>query len=326
MNYFYNDPSSFYLHRQENKSRIKKLGLLVGGAFLLYVVLQNLLYIIFDFAGLTELYSSDPVYQSAVDIVLICISLPLPFYILGKRMKKISLVAEPLNLDKPYSAAKTGLAVVAGVGLCMLSNIITSFITVFMEAFNLHLKSPDVEMPTGTAGIIISVVRLVICAAMTEEIVMRGYVMGNLRAYGDKFAIIMSSVMFAAMHGNLVQAPFALIAGFALGYFSIKTGSLWTGIIIHALNNTISVVITYATEGLSEEKANMLAAILIYGLIFVGALAFILFRMITKDRPLTDNCRALSLKEKCSAFILNPTMLLSFAYMLYITSFYIEIG
>ena len=161
---------------------------------------------------------------------------------------------------------------------------------------------------------------------MTEEIVMRGYVMGNLRAYGDKFAIIMSSVMFAAMHGNLVQAPFALIAGFALGYFSIKTGSLWTGIIIHALNNTISVVITYATEGLSEEKANMLAAVLIYGLIFVGALAFILFRMITKDRPLTDNCRALSLKEKCSAFILNPTMLLSFAYMLYITSFYIEIG
>ena len=67
--------------------------------------------------------------------------------------------------------------------------------------------------------------------------------MGNLRKYGDKFALLASALVFAVMHGNLVQAPFALIAGFGLGYLSIKTGTIWTGIAIHAANNLISVIV-----------------------------------------------------------------------------------
>ncbi len=326
MNYYYNGPEGFYLNRQEKKRQIKKLGLLVGGAFLLYVLLQNVLFIFFELAGLADLYTADPIYQSAVDIVLICVSLPLPFYLLGKKMKKVSLVSEPLSLEKPESLFTSAMAVIAGVGVCMFANIITSYITVFMEVFGVHLKSPDIEMPSGITGIIITFIRVVVCAAMTEEIAMRGYVMGNLRAYGDKFAIIMSSVMFAAMHGNLVQAPFALIAGFAIGYFSIKTGSIWTGVVIHALNNGISVAITYASEHLSENGANIIAAALIYGFIIVGILAFILFRMMTKENHLRDDCRILSMKEKCSAFVFNPAMIISFVYMIYITSLYIEIG
>ncbi len=326
MNYYYNAPEGFYIHREEKKRQIKKLGLLIGGAFLLYVLLQNVLFILFELAGLTDLYKTDAVYQSAVDIVLICVSLPLPFYLLGKKMKKVSLVSEPLSLEKPESFFTSAMAVIAGVGVCMFANIITSYITVFMEVFGVHLKSPDIEMPSGITGMTITFIRVVVCAAMTEEIAMRGYVMGNLRAYGDKFAILMSSVMFAAMHGNLVQAPFALIAGFAIGYFSIKTGSIWTGIVIHAVNNGISVVITYASEHLSENGANIIAAALIYGFIIVGGLSFILFKMMIKDKHLSDNCTVLTTREKCSAFIFNPAMIISFAYMIYITSLYIEIG
>lgn len=326
MNYYYDAPEGFYVHREEKKRQIKKLGFLIGGAFLLYVLLQNVLFMVFELAGFAERYNSDPVYQSAVDIVLICVSLPLPFYLLGKKMKKVSRIGEPLSLEKPESTAEFIVAVIAGVGICMFSNIVTSYITAIIEAFGVHLKSPEIEMPSGTGGVIITLVRVVLCAAITEEIAMRGYVMGNLRAYGDKFAILMSSLMFAAMHGNLVQAPFALIAGFAIGYFSIKTGSIWTGIIIHALNNGISVAITYASEHLSEAGANIIAFVLIYGFIFVGIIAFILFRMMTKDSSLADNCRVLTLREKCSAFILNPAMLAAFAYMLYITSLYIEIS
>lgn len=326
MNYYYNAPEGFYIHRQEKKSQIKKLGLIMGGAFLIYVLLQNVLFIVFELAGFADLYDLNPVYQSAVDTVLICVSLPLPFCLLGKKMRSVSRVSEPLSLEKPESLAVCAVAVLAGVGICMFSNIVTSYITVFMEAFGIHLKSPDIEMPSGFMGVVITVVRVIICAALTEEIAIRGYVMGNLRAYGDKFAILMSSVLFAAMHGNLVQAPFALIAGFAIGYFTVKTGSMWTGIIIHAMNNGISVAITYASQQLSETSANIIAAALIYGLIIVGVLAFLLFRMMITDKRLSDDCSVLTLREKCSAFIFNPAMLAAIAYMVYITSLYIEIG
>lgn len=73
---------------------------------------------------------------------------------------------------------------------------------------------------------------------------MRGVVMQPLRKYGDWFAILTSAFVFALMHGNLVQAPFAFIAGIGLGYAVIASGSLWTGILIHLLNNSISVIQT----------------------------------------------------------------------------------
>lgn len=326
MDYYFNSRDGFYIHRQEKKKQIKKLGLLMGGAFLSYVVMQNVIYLIFEFLGLTASYDSDPVYQSAVDTILVCVSLLLPFYIFGKKIKKVSLVQEPLSLDRPEKITVSAVAVLAGVGVCMFSNIITSYLTAIMEAVGITLESPNIAMPSGVAGVIITIVRIVLCAAMTEEISLRGYVMGNLRPYGDKFAILMSSVLFAAMHGNLVQAPFALIAGFAIGYFSIKTGSIWTGIIIHALNNGISVAISYASETMSEESATIIAAALIYGFIFTGGFALLLFNMMTKDRKLTDNCAVLTMREKCSAFILNPAMIISLAYMVYITSFYVKIG
>lgn len=326
MNYYYNAPEGFYIHRQEKKSQIKKSGILMGSAFLLYIFLQNVLFIAFELAGLADLYYQNPVFQSAADTVLICISLPLPFFLLSKKMRRVSRVSEPLSLEKPESLAACALAVLAGVGICMFSNIVTSYITVFMEIFGIHPEAPDVEMPSGFTGVVITVVRVIICAALTEEIAIRGYVMGNLRAYGDRFAILMSSVLFAAMHGNLVQAPFALMAGFAIGYFTVKTGSMWTGIIIHAVNNGISVAITYASEQLSEVSANIIAAALIYGLMIVGILAFILFRMTVKDKHLSDDCTVLTLREKCSAFIFNPAMLAVIAYMVYITLLYVEIG
>lgn len=326
MNYYYNDPTGFYRRREEKRGEIKRLGLLVGGAFLLYVLLQYVISFTLSLAGLLDKYMEDSVFQSGVDTVIIIISLLTPFYFMNGRIKKISRIEEPLCLEKPHKATEFLVAVLAGVGVCMFANIVTSYFTLIMEAFSVHLEAPEIAMPTGVWGVAITTVRVVVCAAMTEEIAMRGYVMGNLRAYGDKFAIVISSVMFAAMHGNLVQAPFALIAGFAIGYFSIKTGSVWTGIAIHALNNGISVGISYAAEYLSEEAANFISVILIYGLIAVGAPALMLFLLMTKEKRLSDSCTELSLKEKCGAFILNPTMLITFAYMVYITSLYIGIG
>ncbi len=326
MNYYYNADENFFLTREEKKREIKKLGLYTGAAFVLFIVLQNLLFVLFEFAGITKNYLSDPQMQSAVDILLIIPSIMIPFCFFGKKMKKVSHVREPLALDRPDNMLIYFLAVVSGIGVCMAANIITSFITVFMEGAGVTLSSPDVAMPGGTSGIIITFARVVICATMTEELCLRGFVMGNLRNYGDRFAILMSSVMFAAMHGNLVQAPFALIAGFAIGYFTVKTGSMWTGITIHAANNIISVVITYLIDMFSEEATALISAAIIYGFIIIGGICFVIFRIKMNNTALTENCKVLSLREKCSAFMLNPAMLLAMAYMIYITSLYVKIG
>lgn len=325
MNNYYNhyqDPG-FYAERQKNKREIKKLGFYTGLALILQIVIQNVLSVGLDLLGLMDKYTTDGVYQNAVDIILVIAGLLVPFYFIGKKMKIVSGISEPVSLGKPCDRISFILAVVGGIGLCMLASIVTSYFTIFMGLLGIELSAPDIAMPQGTAGVTTTLLRVVVLAAVAEEVCLRGYVMGNLRKYGDKFAILVSATVFAVIHGNLIQAPFALIAGFAIGYFTVKTGSLWTGIAIHAANNFISTAASYAMDSFGEEKVSVAYAAVLYGFMIVGIIALSAFNKRNRSTQFFEDGLALPMGEKIKDFFLNPAMIVAMGYMIYITSLYI---
>lgn len=155
---------------------------------------------------------------------------------------------------------------------------------------------------------------------------MRGVVMQPLRKYGDWFAILTSAFVFALMHGNLVQAPFAFIAGIGLGYAVIASGSLWTGILIHLLNNSISVIQTIAIAYLPEGKAAIVSAILIGVVIAAGAAALLVY-LVKKEMRFVLPLSSVPLHrgEKCAAYLFTPPMVLALAMMVWSTRYYINV-
>ena len=324
-NYYnhYFDPD-FFTKKEAQRSEIKKLGLYTGFALICHIVLQNVLSFGLELFGLLDKYLNDGVFQNCADIIIVFVSLLLPFYFVGKKMQAVSGTDEPIPLGKPTDAASMLLAIVAGIGICMIANIATSYLTVIMGIFGFELSSPDIPMPGGTSGVVTSIVRIVVVAAVAEELTLRGYVMGNLRKYGDKFAILVSALVFALMHGNLIQAPFALIAGFGIGYLTVKTGTVWTGIAIHAANNFISTAISYAMDYFSEEAVTVLYSFTLYGFIFFGLISMWLLKS-RKTFTLREDYLGTPTKEKMKAFFLNPAMLIALGYMLYITATFVRL-
>lgn len=325
MNNYYNryaDPE-YFIKKEMQRKEIKTLGLYTGFALIGQIILQNGLALIMDFAGLTDKYLSDGIFQNAADILIVLISFLLPYFLIGKSMNRVSGIKEPIMLGKPVDALSFILAIVAGIGFCMVANIVTSYFTVFLGIFGVELSSPDIAMPKGFSGVLTTVIRVVVVAAITEELTLRGYIMGNLRKYGDKFAILVSALVFAVMHGNLIQAPFALIAGFGIGYLSIKTGTIWTGIAIHFANNLISTVISYAMDILPEETVNTLYIFVLYGFIIVGFIAFLFLKPRTENMSMNKDLLITPTSEKIRVFFLNPAMITALFYMLYITMRYI---
>lgn len=318
------DPD-YYIKRDLQKKEIKKLGLFAGAALFSQIVLQEIIVILMRLMGIIDLYLDNTFFQSAVDIIIVFVTMVLPFCFFAKRMKQVCGERELLPLEKPRDTLSFLLSLVAGVGICMLANIITAYFSVYLSFFGVELSSPDIPLPQGAGGFVISFLRVAVTAALAEEIALRGYVMGSLRKYGDKLAIIISAVVFALIHGNLVQAPFALIAGFALGYFTVKTGSLWTGIAIHFINNLLSLFISYSTDWFSEQTANLLYSLVLYGFIFAGAVCLGLFVVRNRDVRLKDNI-ILTNSEKARAFFLNPLMIAVGLYMFYITMHYVGIA
>ncbi len=328
MDNFSNDyyASVYFYRREEERKAIRRVGSFCGLALLAYVLIQNIIALGIQAAGLWDKYTGDSFFQCGADIFLTFAGVLVPFAAANRFMKRKTGVRDPLIFDRRVSKGSLLAAVVAGSGLCMAANVVSSFFITVMSLFGFTLSSPDVPMPEGSAGFLLSFVRVVVVAAMAEELSLRGYVMGNLKKYGDLFAVGASAVLFAIMHGNLVQAPFALIAGFAIGYFTVKTGSLWTGILIHGVNNFLSLALSYIMEAAGEEAGALLSAAVIYGFGFVGVIGSVLFIANHKKIKLSAGDTVLSGGEKAGAFFFNIPMVLAFLLMVYITSNYIEFG
>ncbi len=316
-----------YFYRKENERKaLRRVGSLCGAGMLLYVFLQNAIALLIQAAGLWDKYTSDTFFQCGADIFMTFIGVLLPFTVINRFLKKHTGVSEPLSFERKVSTVSFFTAVVAGAGLCMAANVVSSVFIAIMSVFGFKLTSPDVPMPEGYAGFLLSFVRVVIVAAMAEEIALRGYIMGNIKKYGDVFAIGASAVLFAIMHGNLVQAPFALLAGFTIGYFTVKTGTLWTGILIHAINNFISLLLSYIIDTAGQETGTVIYGAAIYGLGFTGIICALIFVYGNRESKLSEGETVLSPGEKVIRFFFNLPMITAFLLMLYITSNYIEFG
>lgn len=88
-------------------------------------------------------------------------------------------------------------------------------------------------------------------AAVTEEMIFRGFIFNSLRKMkGPKTAVMVSSILFAAMHlvninifsiYNVISLLIAIsIIGCAFALIVLETGSIWSGVAFHAIYNILS--------------------------------------------------------------------------------------
>ena len=82
-------------------------------------------------------------------------------------------------------------------------------------------------------------------APFFEEWLCRGIILrGLLKKMKPVWAIVISALFFGLIHGNLWQAIPAFIIGVILGYVYYKTGSLKLTMLMHCVNNTLSVIVS----------------------------------------------------------------------------------
>lgn len=103
---------------------------------------------------------------------------------------------------------------------------------------------------------------MAVMPATIEELVFRGIAYNGYRKAGTKFmAIMLSSLMFGLMHGNLNQALYAFVLGVFLALLVEATGSLFSSMLFHFIYNAQSCCLMFALEamqpGYYSETANM---------------------------------------------------------------------
>ena len=86
---------------------------------------------------------------------------------------------------------------------------------------------------------------LTIVPAFTEELVFRGVLVRSLAGrFFPAAAIGIGAVVFAVYHLFPPQMVSTLLLGLLLGFLTLRARSIFPSMIVHALNNTIAVVLT----------------------------------------------------------------------------------
>ncbi len=317
------------LSKINEKSAIKKAANITGFAFFMLTSVMvfwsvPVTVIIKLFTKRSEVilkYLSDPTIVQVIQICVSSIAFTFPFIIYSKMMgERLSNIS---SFNKPKNKKLVFPLVLLGLGVCGFSNAVVSGAGAILQNFGFNYEVIKTENPTNLYGIILSFVATAVTPALVEEFAMRGAVMGALRKFGDSFAVITSALIFGLMHGNLVQIPFAFILGLFFGFAVIKTGTIWTAVIIHFLNNLFSISLSYLlgnANGAVMWFSNIFYLIVLLALGFIGF--FLYFKRGEENFSLDNKTRVLTVREKLTSFLTAPCIIISVVIVL-LESFFV---
>lgn len=139
---------------------------------------------------------------------------------------------------------------------------------------------------------VFGILSIVIGAPIMEELMFRGAIEGHFLRQGKSplFAILVSGLFFGLYHMNPAQMPFAAILGFLLGWLYYRTGSLWPGILCHAVNNGAAVLLSLffaEQDKMSDIIPNpaMEWGLALVALVLTALLVWIIARIVPKPKP-----------------------------------------
>lgn len=87
---------------------------------------------------------------------------------------------------------------------------------------------------------------IVIGAPLFEEIFFRKYILNFCLRYRPKVAILISAVIFSAVHGSVALAIIPI--GVYFSYFALRTGRLWLTTLMHFTNNFLFFCLIWADK------------------------------------------------------------------------------
>lgn len=181
-------------------------------------------------------------------------------------------------LKKPNKSTYKYFAICVGIGIVsmfLLSGTLNYFNSI-LNKIGISVDSPDI--PLNTVGdYFICLISLALIPAICEELLFRGVIINTLKHKGHTFAIVASAIMFAMFHFSPLQLIYPICFGLIFGIVYLRTRNIVFPIIIHFINNALSLTIQYFNNSTGEFAHSFF--MLGYSIITLALWIVIIFRM-----------------------------------------------
>ncbi len=185
-------------------------------------------------------------------LILFCISIFIFSFLTKNRIK---------DTFKFYGYKKISLKAIlisVGIGIIVyfLNIFVATFFNVLLALFGYNSVSSSTTISSYPFWLfLINIFITAVLPGICEETAHRGMLLKGLSGHGQTRALIISSLLFGFMHMNIEQFFYATLIGLLVGYIAIICDSIYPAIIVHFMNNAISVFAGYSSfNNLGFEK------------------------------------------------------------------------
>ena len=311
-----------FCYKKELRKTANGLGIMLLVIFALEIALAAIIPEILKAAGVSSILgtSSDfTLLENGLLSSLLFFTVAYVYVLIKRRRFSVLFPFEKIG------AKRLTMLVVIGSAVSLMSNIAPDLLTEVFGLFGVTNSGGSITFVNSAPSVLMYFLVVAVMPAFTEEFAFRGVIMGSLRKYSDSLALVVSAALFALTHGNFVQIPFTFCCGLMFGFLVLKTNSLLPSIIVHFINNGLSVAfdLLYQYEVLSTGMVNLL-----YGAIFVilGLLALVFIRKIAAEDedfftlPRADD--VMPYRSKLKAVASSPT-LISYSVIMLLFAVYV---
>lgn len=208
----------------------------------------------------------------------------LGFLYMGLELWKKGYLTGDARLYSPVSNAYIAWSLAAGISSIFLVDALMSQLTFLPD----WLDNTFELMQTGWMGILC----LAVLGPVLEELLFRGAITKELlKRYKPGTAILLSGLLFGIFHLNPAQVVGACLYGFLFAWLYYKSGSLVPGILLHILNNSLSV-----WSSLNYEKTDTMAGILGTPAYLVGLVVAVLLLVLSLKK--LNNIHTIQITER----------------------------
>jgi uncharacterized protein len=141
------------------------------------------------------------------------------------------------------------------LGLLLASYVARLIYGLIAVALGMHIQQQEVltRLDTHGVGFILTLFVAAVIAPISEEIFFRGFLYGGLRRrIGVVGAMLVSTLFFTGLHLSFDLFIPIFLLGLFLAWLYEYTGSLYPGILLHAENNALSLILLFVLQALGQ--------------------------------------------------------------------------
>ena len=223
--------------------------------------------------------SSDVLFTLLSQIVIM-FAIPVFGMMLYRKKRSIDVpvgvktVLGGFGFNKP-SGRVVGYSFILGALLYLFNIFVAGICYIILLVFGYRFPVSGDYAFTGVVGFFITMLFVAVLPGLCEETAHRGLLLrGFVPKLGVMKAVLVTSIIFGLMHLNIVQCVYAAVLGYIIALAVLATRSIWTGVIMHFMNNGINVLFSYSAAnnwdvgGLLESVSGFLSSMSF--IIFVG--------------------------------------------------------